>query len=131
MRLLYIIFTHSENGSHMRVIILFTLTFLFLNNAMAHDVDFVNYAEINYLSDQDLQLLSENAVNAINHNPDGRKMIWRNSETGAWGYALPSHTVDAYQMLCRNMIIFTDAGNFHHVSKYRVCKYKNHWRYIY
>ncbi len=83
---------------------------------------------ISFFDNQDTQMMSTTIQNALNRTPDGKKSSWKNSSTGAWGYAIPSNTSKRNGTICRKLTLFNEAQNRSGVSTYLFCKIKGEWK---
>lgn len=106
------------------------LSSILSSTLFASNLSFMRDSAISYFSDTDTNMMFANVKSALSHNPDGKKSTWKNPTTGAWGYAIPSHTRQQNGTTCRNVKIFNEAKDRTGVSSYVFCRIKGEWKII-
>jgi len=96
----------------------------------ADNWSFLDGSVITYFTDKDNELMQANVISALNKTPDGKKSMWKNPSTGAWGYAMPSKTAVKNGNRCRNVTVFNSARQTTGQAVYRLCKIKNQWEIV-
>lgn len=109
------------------LILLFIIptTLLFASN-----YSFLDNSALTFFTDTDKNLMMKNIMTALNRYSDGKKASWKNPQTGAWGFAIPSHTATKKGLTCRNLKIFNSASRVTGESNYRLCKFKKEWKFV-
>ncbi len=96
----------------------------------AGNYNFLNDSAISYFTQTDTDMMSANMQHALNRTPDGKKSSWKNPQTTAWGYAIPSQTRRQNGTTCRQLKIFNEAKKRTGVSNYLFCKIKGEWKIV-
>ncbi len=104
------------------------LSCIFSANIYASNYSFLNDSAISNFTNQDAAMMSANIQTALNSKSDGKKASWKNPNSGAWGYAIPSHTIRQNGTICRNLTIFNEAKKIPGLSKYTYCKINGAWK---
>lgn len=89
-------------------------------------MNFLHDAPINYFTKQDTEMATTTIYGALENAKDGKKVSWRNSQSGAYGYVIPSNT----QKNCRNLKIFNSAQSITSITNYKFCKLNGEWKII-
>lgn len=111
--------------------ILFTaLLSLLALSAHAFNLDFLKYSPAYYFTDQDWSIQKKAALRALNKANDGTKISWKNPNTTAWGYVIPSHTTRIKGKFCRSLTIFNSAKSITNQSTFEFCKLNGEWMAI-
>lgn len=116
----------------MKIKILF-LTFLScisFTTLYASNYSFMHDSAIFHFDDNDTTMMSANIQYTLDRTRDGKKSIWKNPNTHAWGYAIPSRTVKRNGTTCRALEVFNEADKVRGTSSYTFCKIKGEWKAI-
>jgi len=105
-------------------LILFSLT------VYAFNFSFMENSPAFYFKGDDLKIMENSAVKALDSGKDGQKINWKNPDTSAFGYFIISgtHTQDGAR--CRNMKSFLSVEGVTNMTNYKFCKIKNDWRIV-
>jgi hypothetical protein len=115
----------------MKTIQIFLISFLsciFATTAYASNYSFLNDSPISNFTSQDTAMMSANIQTALDLKSDDKKSSWKNPNTGAWGYAIPSHTTRQNGTICRNLTVFNEAKKIPGMSTYTYCKINGIWK---
>ena len=109
--------------------IIFILTVCFLPGIVsANNLSFLKDSAVSYFTDKDTDLMWGNTMNTLDHYSDGKKSFWKNSQSGAWGYAIPSDTTKIKGTTCRHIKIFNESHHRTGESNYTFCKINGKWK---
>ncbi|OAI48539.1 hypothetical protein AYO45_00970 [Gammaproteobacteria bacterium SCGC AG-212-F23] len=107
------------------------LIFILLNKtAIALNTSFLDYSAIYYFTTEDTRMMQQTMMQTLNTASDNTKITWRNPNTGANGYFIPSNTTIQNGVKCRNLTIFNEAHHVPGKSNYQFCKINNDWKII-
>lgn len=108
---------------------LLTVSTLFLSSTLfAGNTSFYNYSPISFFDKSDAIMMNANMQTALDNYADGKKASWKNPSTGAFGYAIPSHTRKQNGWKCRDLTIFNSARDVTSKATYKFCKINNEWK---
>lgn len=99
-------------------------------NLMASNYGFLRDAPISFFTETDANMMYANIQNTLNHTPNGKKSVWKNPATQAWGYAIPSRAQSRNGTKCRSLTVFNEAKNRSGKSNYVFCKIKGEWKIV-
>lgn len=94
----------------------------------AFNLSFMDYSSVYYFTPGDWSISKTTAMKTLNTGRDNVKVSWRNPETKAHGYFIPSDTKKQNGTICRQMEIFSNAHDVTGKSSYHFCKIKGEWR---
>ena len=114
----------------MRVLFIFILLSLFAMNVYASNYHFLQASAITFFNDQDKDMMEANMIKALNQFPDGKKIMWKNPQSGNWGYVIPSRTTYKRGMRCRQLKIYNNGRGVEGEAQYQFCKMDNRWRIV-
>lgn len=106
------------------------LLIFLLGVVFAGNYSFMNDSTFAYFHGKDKSYMTSNAMNALNHVSDGKKSTWKNPDTGAWGYAIPSKTTNQNGRVCRNLLMFNNAHDMTNSAAYRFCLFGRDWKIV-
>lgn len=106
------------------------LILFFTSNIYAVNFQYLRYSPIASFNDEDLQLLQEAGLTALNEYDNGKVIMWKNPETQNSGSITPvnSSTIDG--MHCRKVKIINQAKNKYNESQFTFCKVKERWKVL-
>lgn len=108
-----------------RLIILMPSLFA-VASVYAFNTDFLSRTPVYYFTKQDWDISGAASYKALEHAKDGEKVMWRNPQSGASGYFLPSHT----QGNCRYLKLFNKAHDITSITEYKFCKMNGEWKVV-
>jgi len=111
-----------------QVILISLLSCIVSTDLIAGNYSFLKDSAISYFTDTDTNMMSANIQNTLNNTPNGKKSVWKNSTTHAWGYAIPSQAQKRNGAICRHLNVFNEANNRSGVSNFVFCKINGAWK---
>ena len=88
----------------------------------AQNVGFLNDGPMAYMTSEDMKLLQQNYVDALEKLPDGATRTWHNAKTGHTGTASPLNSFDRDGKKCRLVEFANTAGGLSGQSKFTFCR---------
>lgn len=104
------------------------LAFSLMGNVFALNLSFLAQSPVANLTKQDWQIINYASIRALNFSKDGTATAWRNRQTGAFGYFIPSHTVKVNGVLCRDLTIYMNTHGYSDRSTYTFCRLGGEWK---
>jgi len=100
------------------------LVLLLAATASAHaaNLGWLRGAVVQKLTAGDLALLDTELVEALDFQPSGTVITWRNWRTGNWGRITPLEPFDHGDAQCRRVRIETHAGDASGTGTYALCR---------
>jgi len=96
--------------------------------AYAFNLSFLEYSPVYYFTKSDWAIAESTALKALNSARDNQKVIWRNPQTNAHGYVIPTNTTTQNGRKCRQLKIFSEAHQVTGQSVYRFCRIDGDWK---
>ena len=90
--------------------------------AMAINLRFLRNTPISRFNEQDNQLLQAAFVKAMNEEPDGSQVEWRNDRTGAGGTITPTGSFERQGAKCRKAQFTTYYKTLNGGGEYSFCQ---------
>ncbi len=106
------------------------LSFITTSPLYAFNLSFLDNSPVYYFTQSDWAIAESTAQKALSTAPDNTKVSWRNPQTGAQGYYIPSNTTTQNGKTCRKLKIFSEANKMTGVSVYQFCKVNGEWKTI-
>lgn len=96
-------------------------------SAWAVNDAFMSNSAMSYFTQEDWQIFNKTQETALDQTKDGVKVSWKNPETGAYGYMIPSDTHKENGMTCRKLYFFNMANLIEGEASFKFCKSNNKW----
>jgi surface antigen len=77
-----------------------------------------------------MDMFTTTASKALDSAKDGTKVSWRNPDSTAHGYVIPSKTTHADGRTCRHLTIFNEVKQGKDQSAYKFCKIGGEWKIV-
>ncbi len=100
-----------------------------LTTVLASNFTFLTDAPVSYFTNQDWDLYTAAQQKAV-QTKDGVKTSWKNPDTGAWGFFIPSNTHNENGTTCRDLKVVNVAKQRSGESTYKICKTAQGWKAI-
>lgn len=111
-----------------RSAVAFLLVFSLMGSGYALNLSFLAQSPVANLTKQDWQIINYASIRALNFTRDGMATAWRNPQTGAFGYFIPSRTVKVNGVLCRDLTIYMNTHGYSDKSTYTFCRLGGEWK---
>lgn len=83
---------------------------------------FLDSAPMRRFNDADWKLFEEAYNNALNKQPDGETLHWKNPATNSHGTFKPIGTFEQNNRQCRQLEVYSSAGSFNSTGVFSFCK---------
>ena len=83
---------------------------------------FLDSAPMRSFNDADWNLFEEAFNNALNKQPDGETLSWKNPATNSHGTFKPLTTLERNNRQCRELEVFSSAGSFTSQGVFSFCE---------
>ncbi len=103
---------------------------LVISGLSAQNISFLQRTPIAYMNDADQDMLRPAFADALNEQPDGAVVEWRNPDTEHGGTITVVDTHEDFDTTCRTVRVFAKAGGREGSGVYRLCKDQDdRWRF--
>jgi surface antigen len=96
-------------------------------NLFASNELFMSNMPIANFTDKDTDMFKSTMDQALDHGRDGKKVAWKNPDSGAHGYFIPSQAKHSKGLLCRQLEIYSEAQTVTGKSSFQFCKMQGKW----
>ena len=108
---------------NLRIACLATCLALACSTASAANLGFLGQAPISRMTAEDVDLMYQAAVDALDNTPDGGRRGWENPSTSASGTMMPLATYTGPDgMTCRTIRVLSHAAGLKNQSVFDLCK---------
>ncbi len=90
--------------------------------AEAFNLRWLNYSPVRYYNEEDWSLYNSAVQNALNNQPDGKTLEWKNPKTGAAGKVTPVKTYETSKRTCRKVRIYNSIRGLSGESVFFFCR---------
>lgn len=98
-------------------------------STFAFNSSFLEYSPVFYFTEHDTKIMNEAMARALNQGGN-QKVSWKNPNTGANGYIIPSNRTTKNNLICRNLQIFNEANNVTGRSSFQFCRMGGQWKLV-
>jgi surface antigen len=110
------------------VILVLSTAGLFTPGACAANLGFLKGAAVEQFNDADWKMLDHAVDDALNNQPDGKGVTWKNEETGHWGTVTPLTTMQKHGLKCRKVRFENTAGKRTGQATFTYCDKDGVWK---
>lgn len=96
----------------------------------ASNFSFLNYTSVYYLTSDDWTIIKKTSNDVLNDTRDNVKVTWRNPQTGAYGFMIPSQANSFKGAQCRQLMMYSVAKGVSGESTYRFCLINGTWKVV-
>src|SRR5471030_2723008 len=97
---------------------------------MSANLNFMNSSDsaVRFFTDNDWKLFNSAVETALNKSPNGKKVSWKNPDSGSYGFVTPLNKFKKNGTTCRDLKMANNANNRTGQYTFTFCKYPSGWK---